>query len=152
MSPSRVLAEFNHPRFGSASHGAALWRDVFQACGFSLDAVVAAYDSELSAIQTEEADFVKTLPRLTAAVEAAGDDIVLRPQYEGKPPGRLVFCVDHSTILGPDIRWLEIGKDGAARIPRKELTDPAIRYMAGWVVKGLPWPVFEPWVEEPAPQ
>lgn len=153
-SPTRVLTEFNRLRAGNTAHGAALWREIFQSCGYSLDTVIAQYDAELDSVLKQEAEFVKGLPRLTASLEkGANGEILLRPHYEGTAPGRIVFGVDHSSeMLGPDIRWHSPGKNGAAAIPRDEAADSKVRYMVGWIVKDLNWPVFEPWAEVAVPQ
>ncbi len=67
-APARVLEEFKRARFNGSAKGETLWREIFQGCGYSLDAVTAAYDAELSRWQTEHADFIARLPAISSSV------------------------------------------------------------------------------------
>jgi len=149
-APGKVVSEFKHPRYGPEAVGETLWRDVLQKCGFSLDRVVAAYDGDLARLQTEEASFLATIPRLSATIQAKGDEFLLEPHYEGKAPGKIVCCVKHDTVMSDGREWHWPEKDGTIHVPKSEVTGATVHYMLGWAVDSLPWPVFEPWVEKAA--
>ncbi|HEX4086639.1 MAG TPA: ABC transporter permease [Chthoniobacteraceae bacterium] len=150
-APARVLAEFQHPRYGARSRGEALWRDVFQQCGYSLERVEAGYDADIADIETREAGFIATLPRLSGTVAASGGDIVIRPHYTGTAPGKIICRVPPPTELSPDAGWRFPETDGSIHVPRGEAGQTEFRYMLGWAVKSAAQPVFEPMVVAPVP-
>ncbi len=147
-APARLLAEFPKSQSESRAKGEALWREVFQDCHYSLDTVVAAYDTDLNQLQADEADFLGRLPRLSAEVEVAGDKVNIHPKYDGTAPGKLVCCIDHPSAFGPDFRYERPAPDGSFHIPRADFSERKIRYMLGWSVKDLPMVIFEPWAEK----
>ena len=132
--------------------GAALWRDTLQACGFSLDAVVASWRAHLDELVATEHAFIASLPRLSAKVSATRDEIVLTPAFDGKSPGVLV-C---HTRPRPDAAEYEhdhwpAGADGTIRVPRATLSGGTFWYQLGWRVPAAGLPISELWIEAPVP-
>jgi hypothetical protein len=150
-APARVLAEFQHPRYGERAGGEALWRDVFQQCGYSLERVEAGYDADLAAIQAREDGFVATLPRLSGTLDALGNDIVIHPQFTGKAPGRIICRVPPPNNWSPDAGWRFPEADGTIHVPRSEAGQTEFRYMLGWEVESAAQPLFEPMTVAPIP-
>ena len=148
-APARVLEEFKRAKFKGNAHGETLWREIFQGCGYSLDAVTAAYDAELSQWQMEHADFIARLPAISSSVSTREDAIVVHPEYSGTAPGRLVCCVEYPGTIAPDLRWYHPEPDGSFSIPRSGVTGVTFRYMLGWSMKEEFWAVFEKWSEAP---
>ncbi len=142
-APGKLLRAFARARAPAGLSGEALWRDAMQACGLSLDRVVAAYDAALDRAMTEEADFIATFPKLTAEVEAVGGEIVIRPKFEGEAPGKIVCMLQP----GLDLKFFHAGEDGVIRLPRSQFPGPKLRYAIGWSSKQLRWPLFEKWTE-----
>jgi len=150
-APARVLAEFQQPRYGARASGEALWRDVFQQCGYSLERVEAGYDADLAAMQARENGFIATLPRLSGTLEARGDDIIIHPQFSGKAPGSIICHVPPPSGWSPDAGWRFPEADGTIHVPRNEAGQTDFRYMLGWVVDSAAQPIFEPMTVAPIP-
>ncbi len=145
-APARLLKEFQRQGLGHRLEGIALWRAAFQGCGLNFDAVTAAYETEIERLLEEEAEFVKSIPRLTAKIETTEETIRVTPEYTGEAPGKIVCSLEKNMFLGKTPEWYRPGPDGVIEIPRKDVTEPELRYLLGWRIEGFPWPViFEPW-------
>lgn len=149
-APARLLTEFRRQRLGHRLQGVALWRAAFQACNLSLDSVTAAYETEVERLIQAEAEFIASIPRLTAKIEAGAETIRISPQFTGKAPGTVVCTLEKDMFLGNKREWYRPGADGSIQIPRKDVTGKELRYLLGWDIKGFPWPaIFEPWATSP---
>lgn len=147
-APLRVLQEFQHSNLGYRLEGIALWRAMLQECGMDLEAVTAAYDTEIERLVETEAQFIASVPRLSAKVEVKDDKIWITPQYTGKAPGKLVCTLERSVVLGNKQERYKAEPDGVIRIPRDNVAGGSFRYLLGWDIEGFPWPsIFEPWAE-----
>jgi hypothetical protein len=142
-APGKLLRAFGRPNAPTALEGAAFWRDAMQSCGFNLDCVIAAYDTEVSRAITEQAAFIEKFPKLTAHIELAAGEIIIRPEFKGAAPGNIVCMIEPSF----GIRLLTADADGSIRIPRSNHPGPRLRYTLGWESEKLRWPLFETWSE-----
>lgn len=113
-----------------------------------LEAVTAAYETEIERLVETEAQFIASVPRLSAKVEVKDDKIWITPQYTGKAPGKLVCALERSVVLGNKQERYRPEQDGVIRIPRGNVTEGSLRYLLGWDIEGFTWPsIYEPWAE-----
>jgi len=113
-APGKLLRAFARPDAPSGLDGAALWRDAMQSCGFDLERVIAAYDTDVDRAIKEEAAFITKFPKLTARVEVADGEIIIRPEFKGAVPGKIVCMLEPSF----DIKILTANDDRTIRILR----------------------------------
>ncbi len=146
-APARLLGALAKRDRIAGLSGEALWRAAMQACGFSLDRMVAAYDAEIARLLREEADLIAKLPRLTGRVEVVGEEVLIHAEHSGMAPGGLICEVQTSTGLGTEAHHGIAGEDGVIRFPRAYFPAATARYMLGWTLQELRLPVFEPWTE-----
>lgn len=147
-APGAVVRAFGRPGAPKDLTGLALWQDVLQACGYNLSEIEDAFFAELDQAVSDQRWFIDSLPRVRGAVERDRARLVVRPTYQGAPPGRLVcrFRAQAHTparlyeeaIAGPDdVFWID-----AAGYP-----DRSFWYQIGWRVRGASQIIYEPWVE-----
>lgn len=146
-SPARLLRAFGRRNVPAGLTGTALWRDTAQTAEIGLDRVVAAYEGACAQIAEEEKDFVARLPRLSATVAIEGEEIVIRPKFEGNAPGDLVCLVEIEGPLSTETPALPRRADGSFALRRERMTKPVIRYLLGWRTPETEHPVFEPWAQ-----
>ncbi|MDB6155666.1 MAG: hypothetical protein JWL90_4119 [Chthoniobacteraceae bacterium] len=146
-SPSKMLKALARKNAPSSLSGAPLWRDAMQSCGYNLDRVIGAYDGELALAMKEEADFIAQIPVLTAQVELEGDQILIRTQHASRAPGEMLCLVRINTGLSEEQQSVYADKDGVFRVPRARSSGSVFRYLLGWKIEGMEWPIFEPWSE-----
>jgi hypothetical protein len=152
LAPGQVARAFTRPNAPKNLAGADLWRDTLQACGFSLEAVLAAWRAALEGLVLSERAFIDSLPRLRATITAAPDEIVLTPAFTGTAPG-LLFCEIRPSAEAADYEHDTYipQTDGTIRIPRRGLSGATFWYQLGWRVEASAQPLYEPWVEAPVP-
>lgn len=146
-APARLLRAFGRRGAPVGLWGAALWRDTTQAADIDLDRVVAAYESDCAKISEEEKDFTARLPRLTATVAIEGDEIVIRPKFDGAAPGEMICLAEIEGPLINETRALPKRADGSFTLRRDQIAKPVIRYLPGWHMPETAQPVFEPWAQ-----
>ena len=142
-APGKLIRACARPDAPSGIEEVAFWRDAMQACGFDLERVIAAYDTEVDRAVKAEAEFIAQFPKLTARVEVVGGDILIRPEFKGAPPGKIVCMVDGA--LNP--KMIAVNESGAFRIPSSQHPGLKLRYLLGWRTPDLPMPVYEAWAE-----
>jgi len=146
-APARFLHAVARPNAAPGVKGVDLWRDAMQAAGLNLERVAAAYETQCAEIAAAEKDFVATLPKLTAKVKVEGPDIVVRPQFSGDAPGKVVCLTEDDEPFGTGFQVLPRRADGAFTLSRARHLKDSLRYMLGWRTAGTEQPVFEPWAE-----
>lgn len=146
-APGRFLRAVGRPAAPPGLKGVDLWRDALQAAGLSFERIVAGYEARCAEIAAAEKDFVASLPRITAQVAVEGGEIVVRPQFDGKAPGRMVCFAEDNEPFGIGVQALHRRKDGAFTLDRAGYLKSSLRYMLGWHTPQTQLPVFEPWAE-----
>lgn len=150
-SVARLLRALGRPNAPMGLHGVSLWRDTMQVADIALDRVEAAYEEACNALLLSEAEYVAKFPRLTAEITRQGEEVVIKPKFEGTPPGRMLCARFVNDFLGDDTQYLRQRDDGTFRFSRLDHPAEKIRYMLGWKKDGEEDPVFELWVEVPMP-
>ena len=140
-APGKLLRAF--APLTASLDGVALWRKAMQVCGFSLEQVIADYDLEVDRAIKAEAAFISKFPKLTARIETVGSEIVIRPEFKGAAPGRIVCLLDASF----ENQMLNLNGDGTFRITRSQHPGTKLRTALGWSAPELNWPLFESWTE-----
>ena len=146
-APARLLRAFGRGNTPTGLTGTALWRDTMQAANLDLDRVVAAYEGACAKVAEEEKDFLARLPRLSATVAIEGEEIVIRPKFEGTAPGDMICLVEIDGPLATETPLIPKRADGSFAIDRDRFTKPVIRYLLGWRTPETEQPVFEPWAQ-----
>ena len=146
-APAKLLRAFCRKKAPVGLAGSTLWRDTMQAAGLSLDRVIAGYESACATIMEEEKEFAEKLPRVTATVAIEGDEIVIRPKFDGTAPGELICMIDAEDPLKMDTPDVPRRADGTFALPRQRVLQPTLRYLLGWRTPETRLPVFEPWAE-----
>jgi hypothetical protein len=146
-SAAKLLRAFTRKNAPVGLAGTALWRDTMQAAGLSLDRVIADYEAACAQIAEEEKAFVEKMPRVTATVAVEGDEIVIRPKFEGTAPGEMICLIDPEDPLKMEMPDVKRRADGAFALPRTRVSKPTLRYLLGWHTPETRLPVFEPWAE-----
>jgi hypothetical protein len=85
------------------------------------------------------------LPRLSATVSIEGEEVVIKPKFEGAAAGVMVCLMEKDGAFLTEALELETRADGCFVLPRDRLTKPTIRYRLGWSSPEIAYPVFEPW-------
>jgi len=151
-SVPRLLRAFGRPNAPMGLGGLTLWRDTMQAAEIALDRVEASYESACNDLLTSEAEYIAKFPRITADITRDGDEIVIKPKFEGAAPGKMICARHVNDFLGNDTRYLRQRDDGTFRFSRLDHPSEKLRYMLGWIEdKEEEHPVFEPWVEVAMP-
>jgi hypothetical protein len=150
-SVARLLRALGRAGAPMGLKGATLWRDTMQAANISLDRVEAAYEMKCNGLIESEAEYIAKFPRITAEVVREGDEIVIKPRFEGVAPGRLICALHVNDPLGNDTRYLNPRKDGNFRLSWSGHAAETVRYMLGWQSGDDRLPIFEPWVEAAKP-
>jgi ABC-2 family transporter protein len=150
-SVPRLLRAFGRPNAPMGLGGLTLWRDTMQAAEIAFDRVEAAYESACNDLLNAEAEYVAKFPRIAADIRREGDEIVIKPRFEGDAPGKMI-CVRYvDDFLGNDTRYLHQRDDGTFSFSRLDHPAEKLRYMLGWFEDKEDHPVFEPWVEVAMP-
>lgn len=76
---ARALAREGAPENLS---GRALWRDIFQACGYDFEGLVDAYYARLDAEVERYRDFVDEVPRIRGALECDGEQVTVEIHWK----------------------------------------------------------------------
>lgn len=128
QSAGKVVSRFSELPAGNNLEGSDLWREIFERCGLSLDAVTAAYDADLTAAQNENSEFLKSIPRLSGTLSRNKGVITIKPLFTGQSPGFLICSIDRSQVHMEPL-WLREGEDGLLRLPPGAASGPTVRYM-----------------------
>jgi hypothetical protein len=150
-SVARLLRALGRNDAPMGLKGTELWRDTMQAANISLDRVEAAYENACNALLTSEAEYIAKFPRISADATREGDDILIKPRFEGTAPTKMVCALYVNDPLGNDTRYLRPRDDGTFRISRSNHPAGKLRYMLGWLDDNGDLPIFEPWTESAMP-
>ncbi|MCA9793638.1 MAG: ABC transporter permease [Candidatus Eremiobacteraeota bacterium] len=85
-APGRVYASIGRPDGPDIRDPVVFWQDTLQAEGFSFERVRAAWLRRLKQLETEEADFLARLPRLTTTVSRDGEGVWLEVRADRALP------------------------------------------------------------------
>ncbi|MDG2122285.1 MAG: hypothetical protein P8J87_01215, partial [Verrucomicrobiales bacterium] len=144
---TRAMARDGAPR---KLNGLGLWRDLFQACGYNLERVLAEFRRKLRALEERESELVAGLPTLEGKAERAGGWVEITPEYEGVAmEGATLWCrvkpsQDAAFYEVEDVR---IGDDGKFTVRGLHFRKPTVWLQMGWRVEGMYSPVFGEWRE-----
>ena len=131
--------------------GVELWQDTLQACGFSLEKVLAEWRASLDRQAGEDRAFLDTIPRVQGTVEATPTEFIIRPTFSGTAPGALrCTCRPTDDAAEYEYDYLARAADGTFRVPRATYGRGTFWYQLGWVVKGATLPLMDAWKEVPA--
>lgn len=109
--------------------------------------MIADYESACAKIAEEEKAFVEKVPRITATVAVEGNEIVIRPKFEGDAPGEMICMIDAEDPLKMETPDVPRRADGTFALSRARVLKPTLRYLLGWHLQETRLPVFEPWAE-----
>lgn len=131
--------------------GLPLWRDTFQACGYDLERVRAAFRARLADLAEENRPWIAELPAPTsvAVVPDGSGGLVVRPTFDRDLPETVdIVCrvrpAEDSTDFEIDSATLD--DDGTFRFPATRLTSKSCWYQIGLQPPELPlFPAFGPW-------
>ena len=129
---------------------AELWQDTLQACGFSLEKVLAEWRAALDRRAEEDRAFLAALPRVQATLEVAAGEFIIRPTFTGSEPGSLVcVCRPSGDAAESEYDYPVRKEDGTFRVPRALYDRGTFWYQVGWRVKGATLPLLDVWKEVP---
>ncbi len=149
-APGRVTRALNSPGVFAAATSEASWRAALQACGYDLEKVNAGFDAALDAAVTTHRAWIDTVPRIRATLTVNATELLLRPEWTGEAPGRLIARIQPTEPEVDSSAELTLRPDagGVIRIPRSQCPGPSVWYEIGWVISEARFPVFEAWKEE----
>lgn len=130
--------------------GLRLWRDLFQACGYNLERVLAEFRRKLRELEAREAALIAALPELAGSAERVDGWIVITPEYEGEAEGdaqlhcRLKPSEDAAFYEVDDVR---LAGDGTFKARGLNYRKPTVWYQMGWRLDGMYSPVYGKWAE-----
>ena len=132
-APGAVLRAFGRKEALNDLEGETLWRDGFQAAGYSFDVVVARYFGELKTLATTYESLLTELPKLHASAYV-GDNGKLVVDLEGDPffdPWRAV-CRFRQTVRDEDRIFIELDT-GAVNVDAAYFSGNQAWYQLGWL-------------------
>lgn len=144
---TRAMAREDAPR---KLQGLTLWRDLFQACGYRFEAVLAEFRRKLRELEEREGALIDSLPEPEGEVERVGGRIVIVPVYEGEAGGEAkLYCRVKPAQEAEfyEIDDVALGGDGTFKVMGLNYTKPTVWYQMGWRVEGMYSPVYGEWTE-----
>ncbi|MEA3211540.1 MAG: hypothetical protein QOE70_4597 [Chthoniobacter sp.] len=145
---AKIARAFARPDAPKGLTHVELWQDTLQACGYSLETVLAEWFSLLDGLVAGDRAFIDKLPRVKATVEVVEGAIVIHPTFEGRAPGALV-CVCRPSADAEEYANDTPARsaDGNFRVPRALYERGTFWYQLGWRVKGATLPLLDAWQE-----
>lgn len=152
-APGRLIRSFSLPPVLAEEEIESAWRAALQACGYDLEIVNAAFETLLDELVNERRAWLDTLPRLTAGVTISETEWLIRPEWTGEAPGRIVARVsphepDGLGLLNVDLRP---DSNGVIHVPRHQCPGPTLWYQLGWQTSEAYYVVWEIWREGTPP-
>ncbi|HEX4998631.1 MAG TPA: ABC transporter permease [Terriglobia bacterium] len=141
----RTLARKERP---SGLQGMELWRDTFQAAGFSLEVAIDAFFSRLDVLANEYRAFASSLPRPRGAVHYEFGEIGVEPQW-APMEGWDIVCRFRQSADSEEREYLNSASDdfGVFRVDSALLPGATFWFQIGIRELGTGRTIWEPWRE-----
>jgi len=159
-APRRLIRAFAREDAPKGLRAMPLWQDTFQACGYNIEAAIAAFferlDHEANITQREWLD---QLPHLGGQVVWSEDEIGIR--ITQRDSGASPKPLDHKNLVvrfrsiasEPESQYLSrtANEEGIAWMPSEHFQRGSFWYQIGYRDGDLMFPIFDPWVRSAVP-
>jgi len=146
-APGRLIEAFARKNAPKQLNGMELWRDVFQAAGFSLEATVDGFYAKLDNLVVQNREFIANLPRPRNAVLYGGGNI--RVKFLDPPDDVWERQCRFRQFENSEERDFIWGNDNGSLcwVPRGKFPAATVWYQIGLVDKNGEIGIWEPWSE-----
>ena len=149
-APGKIIRAFDRKDAPKDLEGMTLWRDVFQACGYSLPAVVDKYYSVLKQTAEAESAFIESLPRISGQLHQDDTFVGIEPIFDGElPADTKIVCAFRRAADTPDIEVVSAtaDDDGIFWVERSRFPSNRWWYQLGISTRETSMPLRENWQE-----